>query len=256
MKLLAFDTTTDISSIAAVDDGLLLGEYNAAYKMNLSQRLLPNVNSLLNDCRIGMKDLNAIAVSLGPGSFTGIRIGVVTAKTLAQTLGIPLVGVVSLDVLAAQFDYLPYKLVCPIIKVRKGEVYYAFYRTHPGGVEKISEYVAEPIKSLIEYARQIEGGGIIFCGDALDVSLSDLREGLQERVVAAPGWLCYPKASILARLALDKITAGGGEIHCPSTHSISASQLLRYAWRADARVGVRAGGRMTLQDFAYSGTNC
>jgi tRNA threonylcarbamoyladenosine biosynthesis protein TsaB len=211
MKLLALDTTTDMSSIAVVEDGTMLGEYNALYRMDLSQRLLLNVKSLLQDCRIGMKDLDAIGVSLGPGSFTGIRIGVVTAKTLAQTLGIPLAGVVSLDVLAAQFEYLPDKLVCPIIKVRKGEIYYAFYRTHPGGIERISEYAAEMIESLIECARQMEGDSIIFCGDALDANLPDLRGGLADRVLPAPPWLCYPKASGLARLAMEKISAGGGE---------------------------------------------
>ncbi|HEY3297705.1 MAG TPA: tRNA (adenosine(37)-N6)-threonylcarbamoyltransferase complex dimerization subunit type 1 TsaB [Armatimonadota bacterium] len=211
MKILALDTTTDVSSIALADERGMLGEYNAAHKMDLSQRLLPNINTLLKDCGVEMKDLDAISVSLGPGSFTGIRIGVVTAKTLAQTLGIRMAGLVSLDVLAHQFDCLPHKLVCPIIKVRKGEVYYALYRTHSGGMERISEYQAETVESLIEYAGQIEGGEIIFCGDALESNIDALRNGLKDRAVPAAKWLCYPKASVLARLGAEKIAAGMDE---------------------------------------------
>jgi len=208
MRILAFDTSTEISSIALAHEQGLIGEYNLANKMDLSQRMLPNIMAMLKDCRMELSDLDAIGVSLGPGSFTGLRIGVVTAKTFAQALNIPIVGIVSLDILAHQFDYLPYKLVCPVIKVRKGEVYYAFYRTHSGGLERISEYEAEPVEKLVEYARQIEGGEIIFCGDALEANFSELQAGLGDRFVPASAWLCYPKASVLAKLAMSRLASG------------------------------------------------
>lgn len=210
-KILTFDTSTETSSIALADEAGLIGEYNIAHKMDLSSRMMPNIMALLKDCRTELTDLGAIGVSLGPGSFTGLRIGVVTGKTLAQALGVPIVGVTSLDILAHQFDFLPNKLVCPIIKVRKGEVYYAFYRTHLGGLERLSEYAAETVESLIEHARQIDGGDIIFCGDALNANLPALREGLGDLVVPASPWLCYPKASVLARVALEKLASGRGE---------------------------------------------
>lgn len=208
MKILAFDTTTEVSSIAVADENGVLGEYNFAHHMDLSQRLMVDIVSILKDSHVDMKDLDAIGVSLGPGSFTGLRIGVVTAKTLAGTLGIPVVGVVSLDLLARQFDYLPGRLICPVIKVRKGEVYYAFYRSHSGGLERTSAYDARTIDQLMEHAREIEGGGIIFCGDALQANLPALREGLGDRVISAADWLNYPKASILARLTCERLQAG------------------------------------------------
>lgn len=225
MRCLALDSTTDISSIALTDGPEVLAEHNFRHHMDLSRRLMPNIVALLRDCGLAMSDIQAVGVSLGPGSFTGLRIGVVTAKTLAQTLGIPIAGIVTLDLLARQFDYLPGALVCPLIKVRKGEVYHAFYRTAAGSVERITEYDAGPIDDVIKLAQtewtatpspsKGEGRGegdmpttIIFCGDALAANLPVLREGLGGRVIEAPAWLSYPKASTIGRLAVEKIEAG------------------------------------------------
>ena len=301
MRCLALDTTTDICSIGLADESGLIGEYNFAHKMDLSRRLMPNVVSMLKDVGMEVKDVEALGVSLGPGSFTGLRIGVTTAKMLAQTLDLPIVGIVTLDLLAHQFDYLSSALVCPLVKVRKGEVYHAFFRVSDGNVERISDYEAGPISDVIGIARSMassqpfdklrtgqpaaspstssgqsrqesaasrqesaasrqesgaggntpspltgEGRGegedtrsscgpvssqqpgvrsqetgsnadcevqnpeseIIFCGDALLENLDALTDALGDRVVPAPSWLSYPKASILAQLALEKITAG------------------------------------------------
>ncbi len=214
MRTLALDTTTDISSIAITDGPEILGEYNFLHRMDLSQRLMPNIVNLLKDCKLAMSDIEAIGVSLGPGSFTGLRIGVVTAKTLAQTLDIPIAGIVTLDLLAHQIDYLPGALVCPLIKVRKGEVYYALYRTTAGSLERITEYEAGPIDDVVKLLQSAvcspQSHNIVFCGDALDANLPALREGLGDRVVAASRWLSYPKASIIGRLAAEKIGAGEG----------------------------------------------
>lgn len=228
MRCLALDSSTDISSIAVTDGPEVLAEHNFLHRMDLSRRLMPNIVGLLRDCRLAMGDLEAVGVSLGPGSFTGLRIGVVTAKTLAQTLGIPIAGIVTLDLLARQFDYLPGALVCPLIKVRKGEVYYAFYRTGGGSVERLTEYDAGPIEDVVKLLegeweragvwecggpgsstpRLLDSSRIIFCGDALAANLPVLREALVGRVIEAPQWLSYPKASTIARLAVEKIEAG------------------------------------------------
>ncbi|HUV05805.1 MAG TPA: tRNA (adenosine(37)-N6)-threonylcarbamoyltransferase complex dimerization subunit type 1 TsaB [Armatimonadota bacterium] len=222
MLILALDTTTDTASLAVADEAVTLGESDFAHRMDLSRRLMPKIISLLKDCGLGMKDVEAIGVSLGPGSFTGLRIGVVTAKTLAQVLGVPISGIVSLDLLARQFDYLAQAVVCPLVKVRRGEVYYAFFRADRGSVERISDYDAGPIEKVIQFAKdspplprlgegmEVRAGlsEIIFCGDALDENLEALRQALGELVIPAPPWLSYPKASILAQLALKNIAQG------------------------------------------------
>ena len=181
--------------------------------MDLSRRLMPNIISLLKDCGLDLKGVEAIGVSLGPGSFTGLRIGVVTAKTLAQVLGVPISGIVSLDLLAHQFDYLAQAVVCPLIKVRRAEVYYAFFRADRGSIQRISDYDAGPIEKVIEFAKgalptKAGAAEVIFCGDALLENLDALRQALGNVVVPAPPWLSYPKASILAQSALENVTQG------------------------------------------------
>jgi tRNA threonylcarbamoyladenosine biosynthesis protein TsaB len=237
MRCLSLETTTDVASIAIADESGLIAEHDFAHRMDLSRRLMPNVMALLADCGMEMRQVEAIGVSIGPGSFTGLRIGVVTAKTLAQALGIPIVGVVTLDLLAHQLDFLAGAIICPLIKVRKGEVYYAVYRATGDSLERLSEYEAGPITDVIECALSLAGpsgpplahsptrplGGdsgsavprllspVYFLGDALQSSLPTLSDALGERAVPAPDWLCYPKASILARLALERIAAGDAD---------------------------------------------
>ena len=219
MKCLALETTTDVSSIALADESGLIAEHSFAHHMDLSRRLMPNVMALLADCGMEMKDVQAIGVSIGPGSFTGLRIGVVTAKTLAQALNVPIAGIVTLDLLAHQLDFLPDALICPLIKVRKGEVYFAFYHAAGGSLDRLSEYEAGPITDVIEAAHRVRSAGpksalftlqsaIVFCGDALQANVSTLSDALGKQAVPAPDWLSYPKASILARLALEKIASG------------------------------------------------
>ncbi|HET6454876.1 MAG TPA: tRNA (adenosine(37)-N6)-threonylcarbamoyltransferase complex dimerization subunit type 1 TsaB [Armatimonadota bacterium] len=205
MRILALDTTTDTCSIALAEDGRLLGEYNFAHSMDLSRRLMPNIVSLLKDSGLEAKDVQGIGVSLGPGSFTGLRIGITTAKTLAQVLKVPIAGVVTLDLLAHQFDYLSETMICPLIKVRKGEVYYALYRANRGTLERLSDYQSGPIQDIAHSSLITHQPSLVICGDAAKDNLSPLQETLGDRVILAPDWLSYPKASILARIARDMI---------------------------------------------------
>jgi tRNA threonylcarbamoyladenosine biosynthesis protein TsaB len=208
MRILSLDTTTDISSMAVTNDGVLLAECNFSHHMDLSRRLMPGIISMLKDCSLELEDLDAVGVSVGPGSFTGIRIGVVTAKTLAQTLEIPAAGVVSLDILARAFSYLPDAIICPIIKVRKGEVYHAFYKAEGGTVKRMAEYGALPVADLAHEAAEMDGKTILFCGDALATAKPELESALCERAVFAPEWLCYPRASVLAGIAKEELLSG------------------------------------------------
>lgn len=205
MHILALDTTTERSSVAISDGIRLLAEYNFAHSRDLSRRLMLIITDMLRDCGLTMKDLGGVAVSTGPGSFTGLRIGVVTAKSLAQALNIPIVGVSSLDLLAHQFDYLPGQLICPVIRVRKGEVYTALYRSDAAGLQRTSGFLAEPVEDIIGRWQDIDGGNIIFCGDAVAENADTFKASLRDRAVIAADWLSFPKASVLARLASERI---------------------------------------------------
>ncbi|MCL6628725.1 MAG: tRNA (adenosine(37)-N6)-threonylcarbamoyltransferase complex dimerization subunit type 1 TsaB [Armatimonadetes bacterium] len=218
MKCLAIDGSTDVSSIALVDETGVLAEYDFAHRMDLSRRLMPNIVCLLKDCGLKVRDIDAVGISLGPGSFTGLRIGVVTAKMLAHVLGVPIAGIVTLDILAHQFDYLDESVVCPLIRVRKGEVYYAFYRVKRGAVERISEYGADSIEQVIGFVKHLDSGTpsagsngkqkVFFCGDGLSEHAAALERDLGDLAVPTPTRLSYPKASIIGAIAIERIAAG------------------------------------------------
>lgn len=210
MICLSLDTTTDISSIGLANDSQLLAEYTFATHKDLSLRLMSNIKCMLKDCGLRMADLNAIGVSTGPGSFTGIRIGVVTAKTLAQVLNIPTAGITSLDLLALPFAYLPGAYICPLIKVRKGEAYYAIYKADGYKVDRICEYGAEPIGRIIDEIRSGSMNKVIFCGDALAANQETIVKELGDQAIIASEHYSYPSASLLALESIRQISHGMG----------------------------------------------
>lgn len=208
MICLALDTTTDVCSLALADEGGLIAEYDFLHHMDLSRRLMPNIVSLLQDSGLRMNDVEAVAVSVGPGSFTGLRIGVVTAKVIARTRKIPLAGVVTLDLLAWQFTCLDNSVVCPVIRVRKGEVYYAFFRMDGKLAVRLTDYIADSVEKLVTHTQAFSAPQIFFVGDGLSEALTPLKNSLGNSVVTAPAWLSYAKASILANIGIQRISNG------------------------------------------------
>lgn len=127
MKILALDTATDSCSVAAIDDGRVAAELTIRKSQTHSKHLMELVDSVLQIAGTGPADLDGLAVSIGPGSFTGLRIGVSTIKGLAHALDKPVVGVSTLEALARQCSQTSL-LICPMLDARKGEVYTASYR--------------------------------------------------------------------------------------------------------------------------------
>ncbi|HSR10897.1 MAG TPA: tRNA (adenosine(37)-N6)-threonylcarbamoyltransferase complex dimerization subunit type 1 TsaB, partial [Thermodesulfobacteriota bacterium] len=142
MIVLALETATLAGSVALVDAGdgetgrRIIGENTLSNPETHSARLMPGIDRLLKEASLTIRDIGGIAVSIGPGSFTGLRIGVATAKGLAYALGIPVAGVPTLDALAATRPFSP-DPVCPVLDARKKEVYAALFRCNgAGGLEK------------------------------------------------------------------------------------------------------------------------
>ena len=153
MKILALDTATNSCSVAATEDGALSAELTIRKNQTHSKHLMELVDSVLGIAGFGVADLDGLAVTIGPGSFTGLRIGISTIKGLAHALGKPVVGISTLKALAWQCGQTSY-LICPLLDARKGEVYAATYRFSAGQlVQKttaramIPEAVVEDIKS-------------------------------------------------------------------------------------------------------------
>ncbi|MFA9558498.1 tRNA (adenosine(37)-N6)-threonylcarbamoyltransferase complex dimerization subunit type 1 TsaB [Evansella sp. AB-rgal1] len=138
MNGLAIDTSTFVMGVGVIKDGILVGECITNINKNHSLRLMPAIRNLLEEVEISPSELDRIIVSEGPGSYTGVRIGVTTAKTLAWSLGIPIVGVSSLEVLAHNGRYFG-GLISPFIDARRGQVYTGLYRWSNGRIECVKE---------------------------------------------------------------------------------------------------------------------
>lgn len=131
MKILAMDTATRSCSAAVIGENGLLAERTLNLGVTHTTRVMPLIDSLLNDCELSIHNLDGLAVTIGPGSFTGLRIGLSTVKGLALAASIPVAGVSCLDALAYQFFFASVSL-CTMIDARKGEVYMAEYRPVDG----------------------------------------------------------------------------------------------------------------------------
>lgn len=199
------DTSTSCGTVALVSRQGLLAEYSLNIARTHSERLLPTVKQILSDTAVRLDQIDGIAVTVGPGSFTGLRIGLSTAKALALATGKSLVGVPTLDVLAENVPYCTTAL-CPALDARRGELFVAFYRWKEDGIlERYTEYLSIRPDTLLEKMREpvlLFGNGALLYRDRF------LGKGIP--VSCAPAELHYPRASVLCRLAMVQWEREGG----------------------------------------------
>lgn len=203
MIILALDTSSIVATVAVMDEDKLIAEYTINHKRTHSQKIMPMIDTILKDCEIELKDLDYVAVAEGPGSFTGLRIGVSTAKGLAHALDIPVVGVSTLDALAFNMPFC-HGLICPILDARRGQVYTAVYKWDQEMLYKVEEPMAVTIEELIEKLES-RPEKVVFFGDGILNNIDRLRKKLGERVVVSPQSIRMPRAASIAQLALRKI---------------------------------------------------
>lgn len=205
MRILGLDSATNVASVAVVEDEKLLAEMTFNTQKTHSQRLMPMLAWMLKETQLELEDLDGLAVAVGPGSFTGLRIGLATIKALAYVHDLPILAVPTLDGLAANLEGTQ-GLVCPILNARKGEVYAALYRWNGSYQEKIQGYWAiSPEELIVRLASYQEP--ITFVGDGIPIYGEQLlRELPQGRLAAGTHSLC--RASQIARLGLKKLLAG------------------------------------------------
>src|SRR5438477_12876260 len=137
--LLAMDTATDQVAVALGDRGAVRGEVRLVGGRRHAEQLAPAIQSLCDETGVGLDQLGAIAVGIGPGLFTGLRVGVTTAKVMAQALRVPIVAVPSLDLVAYPLRHTN-RLLVAVLDARRREVFDAAYRPVPGGLQRVSEY--------------------------------------------------------------------------------------------------------------------
>ncbi len=206
MKVLALDTSSITATVALLDDDKLIGEYTLNHKKDHSQKLMPMVEELLNSCNTRAKDIDVFAVSLGPGSFTGLRIGIATMATMGQALDKKVVGVPTLEALAYNL-YNSSGLVCPVIDAQRDLVYMALYKWLDGNIVEIIEPQVINIGDLICRLKE-EKENIYFIGDGLERFAENLKDGLGDKFCMPPSKFLIPSASSVAELAKIKLNQG------------------------------------------------
>ncbi|MFS0784413.1 tRNA (adenosine(37)-N6)-threonylcarbamoyltransferase complex dimerization subunit type 1 TsaB [Bacillus sp. 1P06AnD] len=198
MNILAIDTSNHTLGIAVVQHEQIIGEYITTMKKNHSVRAMPAIEQLMNECGLKPNQLDKIVVAKGPGSYTGVRIGVTIAKTLAWTLGIPISGVSSLKALAAN-GALFHGYICPLFDGRRGQIYTGLYRQINGELACIKE---DQILQSKDWALSMEAleEPILFIGDDASIHRDTLVEILGERAVFADPSIIYPRPGTLGLL--------------------------------------------------------
>lgn len=166
-----------------------------------SERIMPMVAHALESLAMRVKDLSAIAVTQGPGSFTGLRIGMSTAKGLAQGADLPFLAVPTLEVLAENGRFFD-GLVCPVLNARRGEVYTALFRAEEGSLTRLTPDQALSLEALYEALRG--QGKIYFCGDGLEAYEKNIKEHLAQQVIIPQGSARFIRSSALVLLAAKK----------------------------------------------------
>ncbi len=198
--ILAIENSSQCGSVALVAPGLCLAEYSLTTGTTHSRRLLTSVQQVMTDSGIKWEQLSAIAISAGPGSFTGLRIGLTTAKGLALASGKPLIAVSSLTTLASQLPWTN-SMICPVLDARKQEVYTAFYRCADDEIpHRVSEIVAIPPHELAQSIKE----DVIFLGDGTKIYSDILRDGVTGRVSFANPEIFFIRAAALGATALRK----------------------------------------------------
>ena len=206
MRILAIESSSLVASVAIVEDGVTLAEYTANFKMTHSQTLLPMIDSMVSLFGIDLSTIDAIAVSGGPGSFTGLRIGSATAKGLAQALNIPVVSISSLEGLAANL-YGTSDLICPIMDARRSQVYAGIFQYEGERLETRMEDDAIAVADLIEILNH-KGEPVIFLGDGVPVYGKLLEEGLKVPYRFAPAHMNRQRAGAVGVLAVQYYNEG------------------------------------------------
>lgn len=202
MFILAIDTSTKFGSVALVNDRSLIAEVQLGVELTHSETLVTTIDWILSSADHNRESIDLVACAIGPGSFTGLRIGLATAKGLALGLCKPLIGISSLLALASGFSYYP-GVVVPAIDAKRDEVYAAAYKL---GKVVLCEDVLPP-ESL---CKKLEGfsENLLFISDGFSRYESVFRKKLGERVLGSAGDSRFPHASNLAFLAGDRFLKG------------------------------------------------
>ena len=205
MIVLSMDSSSLVTTVALLKDEHLLGEFTLNFKREHSVILMEKIEMLLNDCNIDISEVDGFVVSKGPGSFTGLRIGMATVKGLSMGSNKPYLSISSLDALAyslINFD----GIICPIMDALRDSVFTCMYKSSNGELSKIIDYSALSLDELVEILQE-KDESVIFTGDGVYKYKEYLLEKLPNAKFA-PNHLSVVKSSALGELGMELLRQG------------------------------------------------
>ncbi|MGI6119316.1 MAG: tRNA (adenosine(37)-N6)-threonylcarbamoyltransferase complex dimerization subunit type 1 TsaB [Desulfosporosinus sp.] len=235
MKYLTIDTTTKVTALSLAEDGSLIAESFLHTAKTHSERLIPTLDQLLKAAACSLPELGMIGVVRGPGSFTGIRVGIATAQGLAQVLKLPLIGVLSLEALAWAGLGRTEDIV-PILDARKNEWYTARYRWQKGQeqAECLTLPQAAHTDRWLEYLKTLDCP-LCFVGDAAAKYQSRIETVLGEKAIILPEYISLPRGAYAARAIWQRWQETGvGELIEPFYIRFSEAEV-NWAKKEEAR---------------------
>ena len=214
MLLLAIESSGLVASVALMTEDKLIGEYTTNFKKTHSQTLLPMLDEVVKMTGISLDSVDAIVISGGPGSFTGLRIGAATAKGLGLALDKPLVNVPTVDALAYNL-YGTEQIICPIMDARRQQVYTGLYTFEGDEFRVLCPEKAVEIGDIVQEINTM-GKPVVFLGDGVPVHRAFIEEHIQVACSFAPPHLNAQRAGALA--ALGKIYFEEGRLETADEH--------------------------------------
>lgn len=210
MKILGIDTSTMAANVAVLEDDKLICEYTINTKKTHSQKLMPMIENMLKLSDLDIKEIDAIAICVGPGSFTGLRIGMATAKAMAHVNNIPLIGVNSLEILGANMD-LCNRNICSILDAQRNQVYMNKYILKDYKITELEEISIKAIDELLEEISSSNEDWVLV-GEAV-YKYKEKIEEVSNITIPSPA-NNITKASTLCFVARDKMLANDQVYNC------------------------------------------
>lgn len=191
MLVMGIESSTKVASVSVSSDGKIIGEFTIDTDYTHSEKLMPLVEDLLNTIDVNIKDIDTFLISKGPGSFTGLRIGMTIAKSLAYSLDKKIVGISTLKTMAYNLKYSE-KLIVPMIDARNKRVFTGVFRSGEGLVKEVIEEEALELMSILEKLKAYEED-IIFLGDGAIIYRKEIEEVIESPIFIT-GFQNIPKA--------------------------------------------------------------
>jgi tRNA threonylcarbamoyladenosine biosynthesis protein TsaB len=197
MFILGIETSTKTGSVAVLSDDAVIAQYSLNIEVTHSERLMSTVDRVLKDIGIAIADMDGFAVAIGPGSFTGLRIGLAAIKGLAFATGKPVAAVPTLKALAWNLPQAAYP-VCPLLDARKNEVYGALYQYDGPRLRQLMPEATIPLAEIVDKIP----GTVLFTGEASWLYRQALENAFGDRALFAPRTACLPSAAAVAEIGL------------------------------------------------------